>query len=222
MVKKSIIAIAMLSMLATVSYAAEIGGPVWDPNGYKSGAIKVDGDWPATITITYTAVPVCKIPIYIKVGMFIEITNCSDRKIVLKQQTCPSGQSFPCYKGCTDIKVRANFLATLRLQLSKIDGSIIKVNPYYPFNDLWKAYFKVGDNTATSWDYTGVGTEQTVTVCVEAWDVNIYAATPGCDNVALGHVYVTAVPTATPNICDYVDACGDNECDPNDDTSGLF
>ena len=107
MVKKSIIAIALMCMLATVSYGQS------DTTWSASGQVKIDGLWPATITIDYTPLEICRIPVYIKVGMFIEIQDCNKKKIVMEQVNCPGGQSFPCYKGCTDIKVRSNFVAIL-------------------------------------------------------------------------------------------------------------
>jgi len=187
MVKKSIIAIALMSMLATVSFAQDTQVP---------GQFKIDGNWPATITITYTPIEICRIPIVLEVGMFIEIEDCAKKKIVLKQVTCPSGQTFPCYKGCVTIKVRANFEAQLGLKLYKV-GSVIN-------GSNWKAYFTNdgGATKPTTWIVTGDGNWNTVDVCVEAWDANIYAAAPG-SQVAVGEVAVTAIPTATPDHCDY-------------------
>ncbi|MBN1973043.1 MAG: hypothetical protein JW787_05355 [Sedimentisphaerales bacterium] len=210
MVKKSIIAIALISMLATVSYAQDT---------QVSGQYKVDGDWPATITITYTPVEICRIPIYIKVGMFIELRDCNKKKIVLKQVSCPSGQSFPCYKGCTTIEVRANFEALLKLKLYKTSDIISKASTW-PFADNWKAYFRADSSDtsqSSSWIVNAGGGWNKVDVCVEAWDANIYMSAPGCDEVPVGQVGITAVPNAIPDICDYVDSCGDDICDPNDD-----
>jgi len=190
MVKKSIIAIALMTMLATVSYGQDT---------YQvPGQIKVDGLWPATITIDYTPIEICRIPIWIKVGMFIEVENCGQKKIVLKQVNCPGGQSFPCYKGCVTIKVRANFEAQLSLKLYKI-GTIISGG----FGgDKWKAYFTDGVTTANTWIITGDGNFNTVDICVEAWDVNIYMASPNTQ-VQAGEVAILAVPTAIPDYCDY-------------------
>jgi hypothetical protein len=178
MVKKSIIAIALMSMLATVSFAQSTQVP---------GQFKIDGKWP--VTCVYTPIEICRIPVVLEVGMFIEIENCSTKKIVLKQVSCPSGQSFPCYKGCVEIKVRANFEAQLGLKLYKV-GSVIT---------NWKAYFTIdgGVTQASTWIVTGDGNWNTVSVCVEAWDANIYAAAPGTQ-VAVGEVGVTAMPTGTP------------------------
>jgi len=197
MVKKSIIAIALMSMLATVSYGQD--GGVWG----VPGQVKVDGLWPATITITYTPKEICRIPIYIKVGMFIEIENCSSKKIVMEQVNCPTGQSFPCYKGCVEIKVRANFEAKLSLVLYKGGAGASIIN-----GTNWKAYFtgttSVTNPTvpATTWIVSGDGNWNTVSICVEAWDANIYATAPNTQQ-QVGEVAILAVPTAVPNYCAY-------------------
>jgi len=192
MVKKSIIAIALMTMLATVSYGQDT---------YQvTGQIKVDGLWPATITIDYTPIEICRIPIWIKVGMFIEVNGCATKKIVMSQVNCPTGQTFPCYKGCVAIQVRANFEAQLSLKLYKI-GTIIAGG----FGaDKWKAYFTTDGGTTQSatWIVTGDGNWNNVSICVEAWDANIYAASPNTQQ-QVGEVAILAVPTAIPDYCDY-------------------
>lgn len=196
MVKKSIIAIALMGMLATFSYGQ--GDPVLG----VPGQIKVDGLWPGTITFTYTPQEICRIKVYIKVGMFIEIENCSSKKIVMSQVSCPQGQSFPCYKGCVTIKVRANFEAKLSLKLYKTSTIISSGFG----GDNWKAYFTTdgGATKPTTFIVTGDGNWNTVDVCVEAWDANIYAAGPNTEQ-QVGEVAILAVPTATPDLCDYLD-----------------
>jgi len=193
MVKKSIIAIALMGMLATVSYGQASGG---DQPYQVPGQIKIDGLWPATFTWSYTPIEICRIPIFIKVGMFIEIENCANKKIVLEQVSCSKPGDFPCYSGCVEIKVRANFEAKLSLKLYKI-GTIIEGNN-------WKTYFTAdgGVTKPTTYIITGDGNWNTVQVCVEAWAANIYAAGPNTQ-VQVGEVAVLAIPTAAPNFCDY-------------------
>jgi len=187
MVKKSIIAIALMGMLATVSFAQD---------GQVNGQVKVDGMWPCQ----YIPLEVCRIPIVMDIGMFIEVIDCGKKKIVLKQVTCPAGRSFPCYKGCTTIGVRSNFEAQLGLKLYKV-GNVISSSF---FGDNWEAYFNDTSTTPptkkSSWIIPGNGNTTNVEVCVEAWDANIYAAPPGNDAcktaVSVGQVGITAVPTA--------------------------
>jgi len=193
MVKKSIIATAVICMLASVTFAA-------DPfPGAPDGQIKIDGKWP--VTCVYTPIDICKIPVYLKVGMFIEILDCGGKntKIVLEQVNCPSSsedpskQSFPCYADCLTIEVRANFPAQLGLRKEKTDPSMINGNN-------WKAYFRANSSDpaeSSTWLIVGDGSKEKVDVCVEAWDVNIYGGTPG-STTKVGDVYVTAMPTGVP------------------------
>jgi hypothetical protein len=192
MVKKSIIAIALIGMLATVSFAQSTQAP---------GQFKVDGMWPCQ----YVPVEICRIPIVMDIGMFIEIENCAKKKIVLKQVTCPAGKTFPCYSGCTEIRVRANFQAQLGLKLYPIANFVISS---FFGNYNWTAYFKDASGTYSSYIIDGDGNWHAVEVCVDTWDANIYAAKPGNDAcksaVSVGEVAVTAVPTAAcacPQYC---------------------
>lgn len=195
MVKKSIFAIAMLGMLATVTLAQD--------QTQVPGQFKIDGGWPKTIVVTWTPIEICRIKVYLKVGYFIEIDKCADLKINMVQVNCPSGatppQTFPCYKGCVTIKVRSNFEAQLGL-VKYIIGNIINDNGNTnPADDKWKAYFRADSTDTTqssTWIIAGDGNFHSVDVCVEAWDANIFNGVPG-QNVLVGEVAITAIPTAT-------------------------
>ena len=188
MVKKSIIVIALMSMLATVSFAQD--------TGQSPGEFKIDGSWPVTVTVKYNPVEICRIKVYLKVGMFIQLENCSNKSVNMVQVDCSEinqNGKFPCYKGCTDLRVRANFDAVLSLAKYKI-GNIINGNN-------WKAYFRQNSSDTTksdTWNIVGDGNPNDFQLCVEAWDANIYAGTPG-QNVQVGEVAISAVPTATPH-----------------------
>lgn len=192
MVKKSILAIAMLAMLATVVSAQDFNPP--------SGQMKFDNGWPKTVVVTWTPIEICCMKINLKIGYFIEVENCGGKSINLVQVNCPSGQSFPCYKGCTTIKVRSNFEAQIGLKLYAI-SNIINDNgsPTNPNDDKWKAYFRADSadtGQASTWIIAGDGNFHAVDVCVEAWDANIMFGTPG-QNPQVGNVCITAIPTAT-------------------------
>jgi len=186
MVKKSIIAIAMLSLLASVSFAA-------DPfPGAPSGQIKIDGDWPKTVVVTYDKIELCKVKIKIKVGMFIETDGCG-KSITMNQVSCTGGHSFPCYKGCLDIKFRSNFDAQISLDKNKI-GSIITGGWG---GDNWSVYFTDGTTTQSTFDVVGDGNWKATKLCSEVWDANIYMAAPG-STVDVGEVALLAMPLAAP------------------------
>lgn len=189
MVKKSIIAIALLGMLATVTLAQ-------DTQPQLPGQLKIDGGWPKTCI--WTPIEICRIKIFLKIGMFIEIKDCDKLKINMVQVNCPSGatppQTFPCYKGCVTISVRSNFEAQLSLKLFPI-GNIISQSGG---KDNWKAYFRADSSDTTqspTWIILGDGNFHNVDVCVEAWDANIFNGAPG-SNPQVGEVAITAIPTA--------------------------
>lgn len=192
MVKKSIIAIAVLAMLASVSFAQ-------DQTGQVPGQIKVDGGWPKIIVCNWVPIEICRIPIFLKVGFFIEIKDCDKAKINMVQVNCLPNQtppqSFPCYKGCTTIQVRSNFEAQLSLKLYKLSNIISSSSG----KDNWKAYFRAdaADTTQNAtWIIAGDGNYHSVDICVEAWDADIFNGTPG-QNPKVGEVAVLAIPTAT-------------------------
>ncbi len=168
MVKKSLIAIAMLAFLATTVQAGDLAENPW----------KWDDHWPWT----YTALEICQIPIYMDVGMYVELIDCGDKKIVLKQVPCADigkgADDFPCYHGCVSFNIRANFEVKLGTVLYKI-GSVI---------DGWEATL---DNDIVPGD----GAEHTREVCVNAWKAQIWSASPG-DEVPVGEVAITVKPNA--------------------------
>jgi hypothetical protein len=173
MVKKSLIVIALMGFLATTVMAGDLAKNPW----------KFDDEWPSTVVITYEAFEICQIPVYMDVGMYVEMENCGKEEIMLEQVPCADigkgGGDFPCYHDCEDIKLRANFDVQLGLVKYKI-GTVID-------DGKWKAYFQGADTIV------GDGNYHTVTVCVDAWSANIYSVSPG-DKVLVGEVAVTVMP----------------------------
>lgn len=181
--KRTLIAIAVVALLATSVNAA-----IEDPYYFSAGdfhAVKVDGKdtptfrWP--YTVSYNALTICNIPIKMKVGMFVQINKCKDKKILLEQVNCADiGQGadkYPCYLGCVNFDVRANFPVKLGSSLHK-EGDII---------GDWSAYYDGGDTVP------GDGEWHPIKLCVKAWSTKLYKAQPG-DEVSVGNVDVTVKP----------------------------
>ena len=190
MIKRTLIAIAVVALLATSAHAAltthYLGNP--DPNSTIGvGQVKVDGSqthtarWP--FTWSYKALVVCNIPIKMKVGMYVQILDCNKKSITLVQEDCGDvGQGagdYPCYLGCVELQVRSNFPAQMGLALHKA-GDVIT---------SWSSYFD-GDSIVP-----GDGDYHKVTVCVKAWKTAIYKAAPG-DSVSVGSIDVTVKPAS--------------------------
>jgi hypothetical protein len=186
MIKRTLIAIAVVALLATSVQAGSYS--IWDPYYFTAGdhaAVKVDGKetkdfrWP--YTITYQELTVCNIPIKMKVGMYVQVKDCKKKKITLEQVNCSDigkgDGDYPCYLGCVEFEVRANFEVKLGAKLHK-DGDVI---------GDWSAYYDGGDVVPGDGDYHGVK------LCVKAWKTAIYKASPG-DSVAVGSVDVTVKP----------------------------
>jgi len=106
MLKKCLFAIAVVALLAVTVQAdtAQYKGHPWP--------------WP----IEWKEIVVCEFPVFIEIGYWIEIKDCQDLEIILKQIECSelkSGEAdaddWPCYEGCEKVKVRCNFEANLDL-----------------------------------------------------------------------------------------------------------
>ena len=178
MIKRTLIAIAVVALLATSAHAAlDI---TYLPYG-DHHAVKVDGSENVRWPYEYKALVVCNIPIKMHVGMYVQVQDCKKKKIILKQVPCSDigkgDGDYPCYLGCVEFNVRANFNVKMGSSLHKA-GDVIAD---------WEAYYDGGDTVPGDGDYHGVK------LCVKAWKTAIYKAAPG-DEVDVGSVDVTVKP----------------------------
>jgi hypothetical protein len=171
MVKKCLIAIALLAFLTTTVQAGDEAENPW----------KFDDHWPWV----YLELEICQIPVYMDVGMYVDMKDCGKKKIVLKQITCPDGKKFPCYTGCTAFEIRANFEVKLGTKLYKI-GDVIK---------NWSAKIVLDDLVTEDYIIPGDGNYHKRNICVDAWEAQIWKAAPG-DQVLVGEVAITVKPNA--------------------------
>lgn len=183
MIKRTLIAIAVVALLATSAHAA-LSDPYYFPIG-DSHAVKVDGHdnpeirWP--YEIKYQALVVCNIPIKMAVGMYVQVKDCKKKKLVLEQVDCgdigKGAGDYPCYLDCVEFDVRANFEVKMGQNLHK-SGDVIKD---------WSCYYDGGDVVP------GDGDWHSMKVCVKAWKTQIYKAAPG-DQVSVGSIDITVKP----------------------------
>jgi hypothetical protein len=193
MLKRTLIAVAVVALMATTVQAygpdAETGQQGKNA-GFKIHPIKMDIFWPF---VEYKAIDLCTIPVKMEVGIFVQVEKCHEKKIILKQKECGdlgrglnSNSHWPCYTGCTNVKVRSNFDIKLGLKKAKSSGSIL---------DKWEAYFAEGSPTTVN---AGTGWTE-VTVCVDAWQAKLYEL--AVDGVAGEKVDVgTVTITVKPNV----------------------
>ncbi len=181
MVKRTLIAIALVACLASTApgdYDVEYFGPIILDTG-----VRIDGKEEVRWPYVYDVLTVCTIPIKIHVGMFVQVKDCDKINILLEQVSCgdigKDTRDYPCYLGCVEFDVRANFYMRLDSSLHK-DSDVI---------GEWSAYYD-GGNTIP-----GDGDWYSIKLCVKAWKTRIYKAAPG-DEVSVGSIDITVMPDA--------------------------
>ncbi|MFC1634624.1 hypothetical protein ACFL5Z_07250 [Planctomycetota bacterium] len=179
MVKRTLIAIALVAFLASTA-PADIQVHYFGPIDKDTG-VKVDGNEKVYWPYEYKALDVCEMPVLMEIGGYVEVQDCTDKKIKLKQVDCgdigKGSGDFPCYLDCESIKVRANFDVKMGTRLVK-NGPVIKD---------WEGFYDGGDVVP------GDGSDHEVKVCVKAWKAEIWKGTVG-EEVNVGTLYVTAKP----------------------------
>ena len=134
----------------------------------KKAEEEKEGDWPCYKgeEPQYKPIEICKFPLSMEVGHYIQLKECRKRKITLVQVDCGSigrgSGDFPCYKGSDVIEVRANFPAIFSASIEKNDGG----------EDMLKEvnlYWENGVNTIQ-----GNGEWEELKLCLEAWKVKIW------------------------------------------------
>jgi len=182
MVKKSIFAIALMGLFASMAFAGDEAQNPW----------KFDDGWPHEVIVVWEELEICQIPVYIDVGYFVELKECNKRKITLVQVPCTSigktAADFPCYHDCETIEVRANFNVKLGSKLYKI-GNVIEGTKY-------KLYYSGSDIIV------GDGQWHTAEICLDIWSADIFNVPPKYDQM-IGEVAITVKPNDQPNCtCD--------------------
>jgi hypothetical protein len=168
MIKKSLIAIALVAFLAGTVQA--------DSPYFKFDWEKIPIAWP----YEYKALTICTIPVYMNVGMYVMVKDCHKIKIELQQVDCgdieQDDDEFPCYTDCAEIKIRANFEVKLGAKLTKI-GGVLKDT---------KIYFD--DDTVD-----GDGEEHKHNICMDAWKAEIWKV-PASMSEQVGEIALTVKP----------------------------
>lgn len=180
MIKRTLIAIAVVALLATSAQAA-LSEHYFDFGDHRG--VKVDGKdtptfrWP--YSVSYQALTICNIPITMDVGMYVKVIDCDKKKINLVQVNCADigkAGKYPCYKGCTDFNVIANFEVKMGLKLNKTSDLLKEASAYYDGGDVVPA-----------------ATTTNIKLCVIAWEAQLQNA-PAGDNVPVGNVDITVKP----------------------------
>jgi hypothetical protein len=185
MIKKTMIAVAAMAFLAS-AIPAFAAISVWQFTDEQSDdlALKVDGKETVRWPFDYKFLEICRIPIKMKVGMFIRVKDCDDKKITLVQKDCEDqvinkdADDWPCYFGCVEVDISANFEAELDTKL-------------YANEDVEDAV----DDWSASIDPKTImpGEKTSVEICVKAWKVKLEDIDYG-DSISIGEVAILARP----------------------------
>ena len=134
----------------------------------------------------YKPIDLCKFPVSMEVGHFVELKGCNKRKIKLVQVDCEcigrDGGDFPCYKGSDVIEVRTNFPAILSASLNKSAGG----------EDMLKEvnlYWENGVNTIQ-----GTGEWEELKLCLDIWNVEIWKSGGTIGTVNVGEITICVRP----------------------------
>jgi hypothetical protein len=176
MVKKCIIALAVVALMVTFAKADD---PI----------IKKDVDqWPWE----YKAIDICKFDVLMEVGHYVQLKECHKRELIVQQVSCTDSKEdgglgkgegdFPCFTGCEDIQVRANFPAVFGASLGAKHSVIDK-------SDL---YWKDGNNTING---SGSGDAwETLTICLDLWKVKMWQAGVANTKMKIGEITINVKP----------------------------
>lgn len=140
-------------------------------------------------TWKYKPIEICKFPVFMDVGHYVQLKECHKRKIELKQVDCEEigkdHTSFPCYKGCETIQVKANFPAIFSASIKKNEGddNLLKEVNLYWVN---------GINTIQ-----GTGQWEELKLCLETLNAKIYRHNP--DTIEIGEIIIQVRPPDDPN-----------------------
>ena len=193
MVKKTLIAIALVAFLASTAPAAiEVyyWGPMSGGELDKESGVKSDG-WQERVywPFDYKALDICAMPIKMNVGMYVDVKDCKDRKVILNQVDCGDinkGGEYPCYLGCETINIRANFEVKLGTRIDRASAALV--------NGKVEGFYDGGNDVVP-----GDGAYHAVKVCVRAWSVDLWNQPYGKE-LTVGTLYITAKPNFAPEV----------------------
>jgi hypothetical protein len=195
MVKKTLIAIALVAFLASTAPAditVYYFGPVKGGHLSNETGVKSDGNKKVYWPYKWEEIPICAIQLKMEIGMYVDVKDCKkDKKLVIHQVDCDedgfgkkvNDEDFPCYYGCTEIQVRANFDVSL--------GADIPDKDDYGVIDKWEEHYPDGEVIDGDGDY------HKTRVCIKTWKTKIHKGTVGSE-VKVGTMYVTAKPAMDP------------------------
>jgi hypothetical protein len=177
MVKKCLIAIAVVALLATT---------------VQGVSLKKEG-WPWTWTKEYESFDICTFDVILEVGHYVQIEDCDELELKLDQVNCESigkdSDNFPCYgsidefdvegPSCVTITARANFAAVFGASFSGSGVDII---------GDWDLSWPDGNQITGGTDW------EDLKLCMSAWDVALWDSGETTGTVKVGEITINVKP----------------------------
>ena len=184
MLKKCLLALVLTAFLAVTAQAI-IQDQTYDCGrwGYKGHPYP----WP----VEYKKVEICRIPLWMEIGFYIEVCGCDDAEILLEQVDCEEigrkKTEWPCYYGCAKIQIRSNFEV-------EIDGDV----DHSVDMSHQERFTGCGMTLKEPVKCPGDSAWHEIEACVRAYNVKLLGETPTGQAVNIGYLSIRARPTGSP------------------------
>jgi hypothetical protein len=182
LLKKCLFAIAVIALLAATSQA-QVQGQPFEPIRPTFAFKGHPWPWP----VEFKKVEICRIPIWMEVGFWVEVDGCEEAEILLVQTDCEevgrSQDDWPCYYGCTKVSIRTNFEAS-------IDGDVS--------HSGWDMSHKERFNGEEPLIIPGDGIWHEIEVCVIAYNFKLWKEAAAGIKEEIGFLKFRVKPTGSP------------------------
>jgi hypothetical protein len=168
-----IVAVALISVGAYArDFVTPQGSTVdWEYDGSNSERKAESWNWPAT----YTAQPICVIPVKMDIGFWIKVNGCKDLVLKLKQVDIHT------YKGTVDVSLVCNVNIKLSVSWSRDDSKLSS-----------------GDSSTSVTPSSLAAPGGTVTVMLQLSNVDLSTLPGGSNCVQVGTMTLKVAPDVTP------------------------
>jgi hypothetical protein len=204
---KKLVFILAIAMIATGAYARDFvspAGTILSPDGStsqfndKASQVKYENwEWPIdqTAYIPFVYQKLCQFDVFMDVGYWIQIDNCKDLKMKLKQMAIND------YKGQVTVKISSNSVFKLQAVFDK-DGGV-------DFGGDWKKDIAwTGGDDTYSGEIIGPGAGQSRTLTLTLTKVKLDKLVGGQNCLKVG----TMTISVRPHVLLAGHVCWDNPC----------
>ena len=170
MLKKSLFAIALVGLLASMAMAGD------------DVQVRAEGcTWPWIKC--YKPYDICRVPVWIKVGYYVKIDKCNGLKIMMQ----PSGAD---YVGCVDFGITSNFNMVIGARIEVLDSG----KAFQSDLGKWSAWIDGGGTIRQK-----AGKHETHKLCAKVKEPNPLAIGDPVahDELKVAYAFITVKPQCT-------------------------